>query len=120
MRETNTLARLHVLTQEKILDESLWAKAVDAYEMQMQLRIIHQLNQIEADIQPDNYIAPDELSELEKRMLRDAFEVIDRLHGVLKTMFPTPDHAFLSQAPQKDTFSGTSAPCSTQKQKAIC
>jgi CBS domain-containing protein len=90
IRETNTLARLHVLAQEKILDESLRAKAVDAYEMQMQLRIIHQLNQIETDIQPDNHIAPDELSELEKRMLRDAFEVIDRLHNVLKTMFPTP------------------------------
>ncbi len=90
IKETNTLARLHVLAKENILDERLWAKAVDAYEMQMQLRIIHQLNQIEGDTQPDNYIAPDELSELEKRMLRDAFEVIDRLHGVLKTMFPSP------------------------------
>ncbi|WP_446009777.1 DUF294 nucleotidyltransferase-like domain-containing protein [Candidatus Electrothrix sp.] len=90
IRETNTLARLHVLAKEGILDETLWATAVDAYEMQMQLRIIHQLNQIEADKQPDNHIAPDELSELEKRMLRDAFEVIDRLHSVLKTMFPTP------------------------------
>ncbi len=90
IKETNTLARLHVLAKEEILEETLWAKAVDAYEMQMQLRIIHQLNQIEADGQPDNYIAPDQLSELEKRMLRDSFEVIDRLHGVLKTMFPTP------------------------------
>ncbi|CAK8723983.1 CBS domain-containing protein [Candidatus Electrothrix laxa] len=90
VRETNTLARLHVLAKENILDESLWAKTVDAYEMQMQLRIIHQLNQIEADTQPDNYIAPDELSELEKRMLRDAFQVIDRLHSVLKTRFPSP------------------------------
>ncbi|MGB5686343.1 MAG: DUF294 nucleotidyltransferase-like domain-containing protein [Candidatus Electrothrix sp.] len=88
VRETNTLARLHVLAKENILTETLWAKAVDAYEMQMQLRIIHQLHQLEAEVQPDNHITPDELSELEKRMLRDAFEVIDRLHGVLKTMFP--------------------------------
>ncbi|MCI5128393.1 MAG: histidine kinase, partial [Candidatus Electrothrix sp. AUS3] len=90
VRETNTLARLHVLSRENILDETLWAKAVNAYEMQMQLRIIHQLHQIEAGQQPDNHITPDELSELDKRMLRNAFEVIDRLHGVLKTMFPTP------------------------------
>ena len=88
VRETNTLARLHVLAKEDILDESLWVKAVDAYEMQMQLRIIHQLNQIESGLEPDNYIAPDNLSELEKRMLRDAFDVIDRLHSVLKTRFP--------------------------------
>jgi CBS domain-containing protein len=90
IKETNTLARLHVLAKENIIDESLWVKAVDAYEMQMQLRIIHQLNQLEIDAEPDNHVAPDELSELEKRMLRDAFEVIDRLHSVLKTMFPTP------------------------------
>ncbi|MCI5223132.1 MAG: histidine kinase, partial [Candidatus Electrothrix sp. AR4] len=89
VRETNTLARLHVLAQEKIINEELWAKAVDAYEMQMQLRLIHQLHQLESDMQPDNYIAPDELSELEKRMLRDAFQVIDRLHIVLKALFPS-------------------------------
>ncbi|XOF32597.1 MAG: DUF294 nucleotidyltransferase-like domain-containing protein [Candidatus Electrothrix sp. YB6] len=88
VRETNTLARLHVLAQENILHEELWAEAADAYEMQMLLRIIHQLHQLEAGLQPDNHISPDKLSGLEKQMLRDAFEVIDRLHGVLKTMFP--------------------------------
>ncbi len=90
VRETNTLARLHVLAKENILNETLWVKAIDAYEMQMQLRIIHQLHQLEAEAEPDNHIAPDELSELEKRMLRDAFQVIDRLHNVLKTRFPSP------------------------------
>jgi CBS domain-containing protein len=89
IRETNTLTRLHVLFTEHLIHEELWAKAVDAYEMQMQLRLIHQLHQLEADIQPDNHISPGELSELEKRMLRDAFEVIDRLHSVLRRMFPT-------------------------------
>ncbi len=88
IRETNTLSRLHVLAKEKIINEELWAKAAQAYKMQMQLRLIHQLHQLEADIPPDNHIAPEELSELEKRMLRDAFEVIDRLHAVLKTCFP--------------------------------
>ncbi|MCI5144701.1 MAG: hypothetical protein D3923_04060 [Candidatus Electrothrix sp. AR3] len=88
IRETNTLARLHVLSEEKIINAELWAKAADAYEMQMQLRLIHKLHQLEADVLPDNHIAPAELSELEKRMLRDAFEVIDRLHGVLKSQFP--------------------------------
>jgi CBS domain-containing protein len=88
IRETNTLARLHVLGKEKILSEELLAAATDAYEMQMQLRLVHQLNQLEADQPPDNHIAPADLSELDRRMLRDAFEVIDRLHGVLKTFFP--------------------------------
>jgi CBS domain-containing protein len=88
IKETNTLSRLHVLSKEKVIGEELWAMAVEAYEMQMQLRLIHQLNQIEEGILPDNYIDPANLSDLEKRMLRDSFEVIERLHGVLKTMFP--------------------------------
>jgi len=88
VKETNTLARLHVLSKEKVISEELWSIAVEAYEMQMQLRLIHQLNQIEVGTLPDNYIDPGELSDLEKRMLRDSFEVIERLHSVLKTIFP--------------------------------
>jgi CBS domain-containing protein len=88
IRETNTLARLHVLGKEGILSEELQAAATDAYEMQMQLRLVHQLNQLEDEQPPDNHIAPADLSELDRRMLRDAFEVIDRLHGVLKSLFP--------------------------------
>ena len=88
VKETNTLARLRVLCWEKVISEELWADAVDAYEMQMQLRLIHQLHQLESGILPDNHIDPAELSDLEKRMLRDAFEVIERLHGLLKRLFP--------------------------------
>jgi CBS domain-containing protein len=88
VNETNTLARLHVLAKEKVISDVLWAMAVEAYEMQMQLRLIHQLNQIESGILPDNHIDPAELTDLEKRMLRDSFEVIERLHSVLKTIFP--------------------------------
>jgi len=88
IRETNTLARLQVLAKEQILSEELWKEAVDAYEMQMQVRLVHQLNQMDAGEQPDNHIDPADLSELDRRMLRDAFEVIERLHGVLKTIFP--------------------------------
>jgi CBS domain-containing protein len=88
INETNTLARFKVLAKEGHISEELWAGSCDAYEMQMQLRLIHQLNQIEEGVLPDNHIDPAELSDLEKRMLRDSFEVIERLHSVLKTIFP--------------------------------
>lgn len=88
IRETNTLARLHVLAQENIISGELLKAATDAYEMQQQLRLVHQLNQLEADDEPDNHIEPAHLSELDRRLLRDAFEVIDRLHGMLRTLYP--------------------------------
>jgi CBS domain-containing protein len=86
--ETSTLARFQVLSQEGHISEELWASAREAYEMQMQLRLIHQLTQIDEGVLPDNHIDPSKLSDLEKKMLKESFEVIDRLHGVLKTLFP--------------------------------
>ncbi len=87
VRETNTLARLQVLAEEGHLSEDLWVSAREAYEMQMQLRIIHQLAQIEEGILPDNYIDPGQLTDLEKKMLKESFEVVERLHGVLRSIF---------------------------------
>ena len=88
IKETNTLARLHVLSEEGHISEELWATAHDAYEMQMQLRLIHQLTQIEEGTLPDNYIDPAQLSDLEKKMLKESFEVVERLHAVLRSLFP--------------------------------
>jgi CBS domain-containing protein len=88
VKETSTLSRLQVLADEGHLSQDLWSAASNAYEMQMQLRLIHQLQQLEDDLTPDNYIDPASLSELDKRMLRGSFAVIDRLHTVLASIFP--------------------------------
>jgi CBS domain-containing protein len=46
------------------------------------------LRQIEAGTLPDNHIDPADLSDLERRMLKDAFTAIDRLYSVLERMYP--------------------------------
>lgn len=86
--ETNTLGRLKELGDAGHISGSLQQAAMDAYELQMQLRLVHQLYQIENGMVPDNHIAPASLTELEKRMLKDAFAVIERLQAKLKTVFP--------------------------------
>lgn len=88
VKETNTLARLKVLSDEGHISGNLWQAASEAYELQMQLRLVHQLHQIDNGILPDNYINPANLTELEKRMLKEAFSVIERLQALLKTEFP--------------------------------
>jgi CBS domain-containing protein len=87
VRETNTLARMQVLAEEGHIGGELWISAREAYEMQMQLRIIHQLAQIEEGILPDNHIDPGQLTDLEKKMLKESFAVVERLHGVLRSIF---------------------------------
>jgi len=88
IRATNTLERLRLLMVKEKISKDLYHAAVDAYELQMQLRVIHQLGQIEDGNDPDNFIHPAHLTDLEKRMLRDAFGVIERMQTVLERMFP--------------------------------
>ncbi|MFH2122988.1 MAG: DUF294 nucleotidyltransferase-like domain-containing protein [Pseudomonadota bacterium] len=88
VKETNTLARLKALMEGEHIQGELWSAASEAYELQMQQRLVHQLKQIEEGIVPDNHIDPADLSDLERRMLKDAFTVIERLYGVLGQMYP--------------------------------
>ena len=86
--ETNTLARLKALLAAELIGHELWKLAFDAYELQMQQRLIHQLRQMEEGMLPDNHINPEQLSDLERRMLKGAFTVIERLYSVLGKMYP--------------------------------
>jgi signal-transduction protein with cAMP-binding, CBS, and nucleotidyltransferase domain len=88
INETNTLARFNVLVEKGHVSRDFWQAATDAYELQMQLRLVHQLYQIDNGILPDNHINPANLTELEKQMLKEAFTVIERLQSLLKTIFP--------------------------------
>jgi len=88
IRETNTLARFKALAGVGSITGELASSASEAYELQMQLRLIHQLQQLEGGEEPDNHIDPSQLTELEKRMLKDSFSVIERLHAVLNSVFP--------------------------------
>ena len=88
IKETNTISRLQALADHGHITGELCSTACDAYELQMQMRFVHQLKQLESGVQPDNYIDPGQLSDLEKQMLKDAFAVIERLHSVLKSIFP--------------------------------
>jgi CBS domain-containing protein len=84
IRRTNTLTRLKRLSAKKVVDKELYLEMVDAYELQMQLRVIHQLSQIETGKEPDDYILPEHLSDLEKRMLKDGFSVIGKMQSVMR------------------------------------
>ena len=68
-------------SEQRVLDQAI-------YELQMQLRLVHQLHQLDNGLIPDNYINPANLTDLEKEMLKNAFSVIERLQSLLNTIFP--------------------------------
>ena len=89
--ESNTLGRLQLLHENDRISKDLYTETVEAYEFLMQLRLIHQLHMLEEGMQPDNYIRPGDLSDLEKQTLKEAFEVIRRIQGSVKQQFHLQD-----------------------------
>jgi CBS domain-containing protein len=87
IRETSTLGRLDQLHQAGHLSRDLFHEAREAFEFLLHARLMHQLEQMEQGVKPDNRLDPGTLSALEKRTLREAFGVTTALHGVLREVF---------------------------------
>jgi CBS domain-containing protein len=87
LTETNTLERLRTLAGLNLLPRDLATEVDAAYEFIMQLRLVHQLQMLEQDLEPDNHLNPAALSDLEKQTLKDAFGVIRRLQNHARLEF---------------------------------
>lgn len=85
--ETNTLERFMLLGQAGAISEDLMIQASQAYEFQMHLRLLHQQAMDEEALEPDNFIDPEELSDLDRRTLKDSLGVVNDLKAVVKDAF---------------------------------
>ena len=82
--ETNTLERLKAMHQLKILDDADFEDLFHAYSFMMQARIEHQLRRIAEEEQPDNYLDPRELTQIERQSLKEAFKRIRMAQGKMR------------------------------------
>jgi CBS domain-containing protein len=87
VRETNTLERLQLLGEGGHISQELALSAAQAYEFQMQLRLVHQQQMDEEGLEPDNFIDPAALSDIERRTLKEAFAVVGDIRSYLKEAF---------------------------------
>ncbi len=85
--ETNTLERLQLLAERGHISGELMTSASQAFEFQMNIRLLHQQELYEEALEPDNFVDPESLSEMDRRMLRDSFGVINDLRAVIKDAF---------------------------------
>jgi CBS domain-containing protein len=83
----NTHDRLDVAAQGKEVSEQAAHDLRDALEFLCTLRIQHQARQIDRGQAPDNYLVPEELSNFERRQLKDAFVVVQKLQQVLSQRY---------------------------------
>ena len=81
----NTKDRLEAASEAGVLSRSGMADLRDALEFIASVRLQHQSHQIRAGETPDNFVPPEHLSSLERRHLKDAFDVVDTMQTAMET-----------------------------------
>jgi len=83
VRETSTLERIETLKHKHALAKEYGEELIYAFEFLMFLRMKHQYEQVIQGMMPDNFINPETLSNLEKKLLKDTFHLISKLQDIL-------------------------------------
>lgn len=74
--ETSTVERLRVAAAEGVLGEAQSRTLADAFELVLELRIVHQLELLSGGERPDDLLDPATMSPLTRGHLRDVFRAV--------------------------------------------
>ena len=77
--DVNTLDRLHALLDAGALRETLHDEAIKVYDYLMEIRLAHQVRELDRGAVPGNDIDPSELTHLEETLLKQAFAQISNI-----------------------------------------
>jgi CBS domain-containing protein len=83
IRETSTLERIETLRSRHTIVEEYADEFEQAFEFIMLLRIHNQYAQINGGALPDNFINPNRLTNLEKRSIKEAFQLITKAQDLI-------------------------------------
>lgn len=75
----STVERLRAAAAEGTLSTADAHSLQDAFRLICNLRIEHQVSQLQAGEPPDDHLSPDELSSLRRAQLREAFRAISSI-----------------------------------------
>jgi len=89
LRVTGTLDRILELKTKHSTVEEYFDEFNQAFEFIMLLRIHHQFEQIKDGKAPDNFINPDELSNLQKKTLKESFNLMTKVQSLIVEQYKT-------------------------------
>ena len=87
IRETSTLERIETLRGMHTIVEEYADDLEQAFEFITLLRIHHQYAQISTGVAPDNFINPNRLSNLEKRSIKEAFQLVAKVQDLIIELY---------------------------------
>lgn len=83
IKETSTIGRINELKNKNPVFKGYGDELEQAFDFIMLLRVHHQFEQIKAGREPDNFINPNKLSNLERKTLKEAFNIVSKLQGMI-------------------------------------
>ncbi len=87
VEEVSTIERLKRVSGTKSLTRESADDLLDAFEFISNLRVKHQAQQISIDVDADNFMAPSEISKLERSHLKGTFKVIQNLQNYVEIRY---------------------------------
>ena len=87
IKETSTLERINALRGKHTIVQEYAEELEQAFEFIMLLRIQLQYEQIKSGRTPDNFINPNKLSSLEKKSLKEAFNLISKIQDMIIELY---------------------------------
>lgn len=89
IKENTTLGRIQALKNSHSVVQEYAEEIEHAFEFILLLRIHHQYEQIKEGRTPDNFINPDDLSNLEKKTIKEAFNLMSKIQGTIVERYKT-------------------------------
>ena len=83
----STVERIKVLSKKKILDEAFARELIEAFDTLGILRLGAQLQALEEGKEPDNIIHSERLSKIQRDLLRDSLEIVERFKSFITRHF---------------------------------
>jgi CBS domain-containing protein len=87
IHETSTIERLNILSQRGLISRDLKNNIHSAFEFMLSLLLQSQLIKKETNKEIDNFIEPENLSLLEKKTLKEVFQLLPALREKAKHYF---------------------------------
>jgi CBS domain-containing protein len=89
IKTQNTLDRLAEINKRGVIESGFYDDLREAYEFIVYLQISRHLDALAKGEEPDNYLDPESLTSLQRKMLKESFAVVNRLQEIIEFRFHT-------------------------------
>ncbi len=87
LSETNTIARIQLLSGKPPFEDGFTADLIEAFEFMSMIRLRSHLASRDSGVDGDNYIKPESLTKLERGLLRDSLKLVKQFRKMLDHHF---------------------------------